>query len=101
RFDVQRSALPDDVKQRLTRLAGHHMTDEGVLILNARQFRTQERNRQEAIRRLVAMIRAACERPKARHKTRPTLASKQRRTESKRRHSETKRQRRSTPGTEY
>jgi ribosome-associated protein len=101
RFDVQRSpSLPGDVRQRLIRLAGRQMTDDGVLIINARQYRSQERNRQDAMQRLIDLIRRAAEKPKPRHKTRPTLASKARRLESKRRHAETKRARRYAPGAE-
>jgi ribosome-associated protein len=92
RFDVRHSpSLPHHVRQRLVRLAGKRMTDEGVLIIDARQYRTQDRNRQDAKERLVALIRKATERPKPRRKTRPTRASKERRLDGKRRKSETKR----------
>jgi ribosome-associated protein len=95
RFDVSRSpALPDDVRQRLVRLAGRRMTQEGVLVLDARRFRTQERNRQDALDRLVALIRRAAEPPTPRIKTRPTRASKARRLEAKRRRGQAKRLRR-------
>jgi len=95
RFDVRHSpSLPDDVRQRLTRLAGKRMTDDGVLIIEARRFRTQEQNRQDAINRLVELIRRAARKPRSRRKTQPTAASKQRRLESKRRRSDTKRWRR-------
>jgi ribosome-associated protein len=98
RFDVRHSpSLPDDVRQRLIRLAGRQVTEDGVLIINARQHRTQDRNRQDAMQRLIDLIRRAAERPKPRHKTRPTLASKVRRLESKRRQSQIKRNRRSVP----
>jgi ribosome-associated protein len=95
RFDVRNSpSLPDDVRQRLMRLAGRQITDDGVLIINARQYRSQDRNRQDAMQRLVELIRRAAEKPKPRKNTRPTLASKVRRLESKRRHGEAKRLRR-------
>ena len=95
RFDVSHSpSLPDDVRQRLTRLAGKRMTDDGVLIIEARRFRTQEQNRQDAINRLVELIRRAAQKPKTRRKTQATAASKQRRLESKRRRSKMKRLRR-------
>jgi ribosome-associated protein len=100
RFDVDHSSLPQEVKDRLKHIAGHHLTDDGILILNARQHRTQDRNRQDAIQRLTDLIRRACERPKPRHKTRPTLASKMRLIETKKRRSDTKRQRRYVPGAE-
>ena len=95
RFDAARSpSLPDEVRERLIRLAGKKVTAEGILIINARRYRTQERNRQDAIDRLVALIRKATIKPKRRRKTKPTLASKQRRRENKRRKSEIKRLRR-------
>jgi ribosome-associated protein len=98
RFDVQNSpSLPEDVRQRLIRLAGKQITDDGVLIITARQHRTQDQNRQEAVDRLVEMIRRAAIPPKARHKTKPTGASKLKRLDSKRRHSEIKRSRRLKP----
>ena len=96
RFDVAHSpSLPGDVRQRLARLAGRRMTEEGVLIIEARRFRTQARNRQDAVDRLVALIRKASEKPRSRRKTRPTPASKRRWLEAKRRRGEIKRSRRS------
>jgi ribosome-associated protein len=95
RFDVRHSpSLPHDVRERLMRLAGNRLTDDGILIITARQFRSQERNRQEAIDRLVALIRAAARKPKPRRKTKPTPASKRRRLDAKRRRSSIKRLRR-------
>ncbi len=95
RFDVAESpSLPDDVRERLIRLAGRRITEGGVLIIDARRFRTQERNRQDAIERLVELIRKAAEKPKRRRKTRPTQASKRRRLETKRHRGKTKRMRR-------
>lgn len=95
RFDVGSSpSLPDDVRERVVRLAGRRITEDGVLIIEARRFRTQNRNRQDAIDRLVKLIRKASEKPKVRRKTTPTLASRIRRLEVKRRQTETKRMRR-------
>ncbi len=92
RFDVVHSpSLPFDVRARLIARAGNKMTKDGVLVLTAQRFRTQERNRADAIERLVEMIRAAATPPKRRRKTKPTRASKQQRVEKKRRHSSTKR----------
>jgi len=92
RFDVARSpSLPDDVRARLIARAGSKLTRDGVLILTARRFRTQERNRADVIERLVELIRAAATPPKRRRKTKPTRASKQQRVERKRRRSSTKR----------
>lgn len=94
RFDVTNSAsLPDDVRERLIRLAGRRMTGDGVLIIEARRYRTQQRNRQDARDRLIELIRKAVKKPKPRRKTKPTLASKKRRMETKRRRSDTKRTR--------
>ncbi|MCK5734624.1 MAG: aminoacyl-tRNA hydrolase, partial [Candidatus Latescibacteria bacterium] len=101
RFDVRHSpALPDEVRARLIRLSGRRMTDDGVLILVARRFRTQERNRHPTMERLVALIRKATQKPKPRRRSRPTLASRERRLDSKRRRSETKRGRQSVSHSE-
>ncbi len=93
RFDTARAALPEDVRQRLIRLAGSRMSGEGVLVIDARRFRTQERNRHDAINRLVALIRQATVKPKPRLKTKPSRAAKQRRLDEKRRQGERKRMR--------
>jgi ribosome-associated protein len=91
RFDVDGSpSLPGGVKYRLKNLAGSRMTKDGVLIIDARNHRTQERNRAEAIDRLTEMLREAAKPPKVRKKTRPTAASRRRRLQSKRRRSEKK-----------
>ena len=101
RFDVANSpSLPEDVRYRLIRLAGSRLTEEGVLIINARRYRSQDRNRQDAIERLVELIRRAAEKPKVRRKSKPSRASRARRLESKRRRSEKKRLRRSIPDNE-
>jgi ribosome-associated protein len=95
RFDVHSSpSLPDDVRKRLMQLAGKRLTRDGILVLNAHRFRTQERNRQDAIERLVDLVRRATQKPKRRRKTHPPTASKRRRREAKRRRGETKRLRR-------
>ena len=94
RFHVANSpSLPDDIRKRLAHLAGRRITEDGVLIIHAQRFRTQERNRQDAFDRLVKLIRKASERPKVRHKTKPTFESKRRRLEAKRHRSEAKRMR--------
>jgi len=85
RFDVANShSLPEEVRKRLILLAGNRITEDGMLIIDARRFRTQRRNREDATGQLVKLIRNAAERPKIRRKTRPTLASKIRRLDSKR-----------------
>ncbi len=95
RFNLRGSAgLPGEVKERLAKLAGRRLTAEGVLIIEARQFRSQERNRQAALDRLVRLLQKAAQPPKKRHKTRPTQASIQRRLDAKRKRAETKRIRR-------
>jgi ribosome-associated protein len=94
RFDVVRSAyLPAEVRERLIRLAGKRVTEDGELVIDARRFRTQERNRQDARERLVALIRKAAVKPKPRIRTHPTASSKRRRLEDKRYRSEIKRMR--------
>ena len=92
RFDVANSrSLPEEVRKRLISLAGNRITEDGILIIDARRFRTQGRNREDATERLVELIRNAAQRPKIRRRTRPTLTSKIRRLESKRRGAESKR----------
>jgi ribosome-associated protein len=84
RFDVRRSpSLPDAVKARLQRIAGSRMTQDGVLVIDAQRFRSQPRNRQDAMDRLFDMIREAAVAPKRRRATRPTLGSQQRRLDTK------------------
>ena len=92
RFDVAHSpSLPEDVRQRLLRQAAGHITQDGVLIIDARQYRSQWRNRQDATQRLVDLIRQAAAIPKSRHATKPSRAVKERRLQMKRHRSETKR----------
>ncbi|MGE5341849.1 MAG: alternative ribosome rescue aminoacyl-tRNA hydrolase ArfB [Candidatus Omnitrophota bacterium] len=91
RFDVVHSpSLPEDVKERLIRLAGNRLTSDGILIIDARRFRYQERNREDALERLKELIRRATVKPKTRRKTTPSRASKTKRLESKRHRSDTK-----------
>ncbi len=95
RFNVNQAGLPEGVRERLIRLAGKRMIEDGTLLIEARRYREQERNRRDAIDRLVELIRQATKKPKARRKTKPSAASKERRLKSKQRRSDTKRQRRS------
>jgi ribosome-associated protein len=96
RFDVANTpSLPHDVRERLIRLAGKRITEDGILLIDAHRHRTQERNRQDALERLAALVRQAVQPPKTRRKTRPTAASKKRRLERKRRRGKVKRLRRS------
>ena len=102
RFDARHSpSLPDDVRARLTHMAGRRMTQDGVLIIEAHRFRSQERNRRDAVDRLIELIRQAAKKPKMRRKTRPTRASQRRRLEAKRRRSKKKRLRRPPSPVEY
>ena len=95
RFDVENSsALSEEVKQRLKRLAGRRMTSEGVIIIEARRYRDQEKNRADARERLAVLIRRAVEQPKPRKRTRPSRSAVQERLDQKRKHSERKRLRR-------
>jgi ribosome-associated protein len=90
RFDVRNSPSPDDVRARLERLAGRRLTRDGVLVITAQRFRTQERNREDAQERLVELIRAATVRPVIRRPTKPTFGSKLRRLEGKKRRGDVK-----------
>jgi ribosome-associated protein len=86
RFDAAASpSLPPAVKERLRRVAGRKMTDAGVIVITANRFRTQERNRADAIERLVEMIALATHVPRTRRPTKPTRASKERRLDAKKR----------------
>jgi ribosome-associated protein len=92
RFDVIRSpSLPEKVRRRLIRVAGRRITEDGVIVLDARRFRSQEQNRRDARERLVALIQKAAEVPKSRRRTQPTAASKARRLAEKRRRAAKKR----------
>ncbi len=101
RFNVNRSpALTAGMRARLIRLAGKRVAEDGTLIIKAQRYRTQERNRQDALDRLIKLIRKAIQRPKPRRKTRPSQASRQRRLADKRHRGATKRLRRSVAGSD-
>jgi len=101
RFDVRNStSLPLEVKERLLGLVANRLTDDGVLMIEARRFRTQERNREDAVDRLMGWIARACEVPRLRRATKPSAASRQRRLETKKHRSTAKRQRRAVRGAE-
>lgn len=98
RFDVRNSpSLSPEVKERLIRLAGSRMTVEGVLIIEARRYRTQEQNRYDALQRLIHLIRTALEPPKMRKPTRPSLTARAARVGAKKKRGELKRIRRYVP----
>ena len=90
RFDTRRITLPDDAALRLNRIAGQRMTKDGVIVIHAQRFRTQERNRSDATDRLLEILREAMVRPVPRRATKPTFGSKQRRLEGKKRRSDVK-----------
>lgn len=95
RFDVSASSLPEGIRSRLIHLAGKRITSDGVLLIEAKQFRTQEQNREDAIQRFVGLIRKATVKPKPRRKTKPTKASKEKRLQSKKQRGEIKKSRQS------
>ena len=96
RFDAARSpALSEAIRTRLKKLSGHRMTADGILVIKAQRYRTQDRNREDAIDRLIALIRQAAHIPKQRRRTKPSAAARQKRLAAKRRRGEIKRQRRS------
>jgi ribosome-associated protein len=94
RFNVaETTALNDPIRERLKKIAGKRLTSEGILIIKAQRYRSQEQNRQDAVDRLVEMIQKAIAAPKHRRATRPTTASKKRRLQTKRRRGELKHRR--------
>ena len=90
RYDTKRLTMPEDMALRLERLAGQRMTKDGVIVIHAQRFRTQERNRADAIERLLELFKEAAIRPVVRRATKPTLGSKKRRLESKKRRGDIK-----------
>jgi len=95
RFDIRAASLPEDVKNRLVSLAGKRVTNEGVMMIEARKFRTQEKNRDDAIQRFIELVRKAAVKPKPRRKTKPSQASKEKRLKAKKERGEIKRIRQS------
>ncbi len=94
RFDVKSSgSIPEEVKKRLIRLAGKKITDNGVLLIEAKRFRSQERNRQDARERLAGLLKRALKRPRKRKQTRPPASSKRKRLDNKRHRSALKKTR--------
>jgi len=99
RFDLRGSkSLPEAVRARAARLAGRRLTKDGVVVITAARFRSQERNREDALARLVALLREAARPPTRRKVTRPSLGAKKRRLDDKTRRGATKRLRRTKPG---
>jgi len=101
RFDVRHSpSLPQEVRERLERLSGRRLTRDGVLVLTAQRYRTQERNRQDARARLIELIAGASVAPPVRRPTRPTAGSRERRLATKKHRSGIKGLRQAKPGLE-
>ncbi|MEG1770446.1 MAG: alternative ribosome rescue aminoacyl-tRNA hydrolase ArfB [Comamonas sp.] len=90
RFDIRASSLPEAIKERLLALNDSRITLEGVVVIKAQQYRSQEQNRWDALERLEALVRSVAKPPKARRATRPTRGSQMRRLEGKSQRSETK-----------
>src|SRR5881398_2483754 len=90
RFDTRKLTLPEDAALRLNRLAGQRMTKDGVIVIHAQRFRTQERNRADAVDRLLELLKESMIRPTPRRRTEPTFGSKQRRLEGKKRRGDIK-----------
>ena len=100
RFDVAKAFLPEDLKQRLRPLAGRQLTQDGILVITAQETRSQERNREIALQKLIDLLRKAAHRPKRRIATKPTRASKTRRLDSKSKRAQTKKLRSGRPDTD-
>jgi len=95
RFDVLRSPnLPEEVRSRLITIAGRRLSEEGILVIEAKRFRSQDQNRQDAVGRLTALVRQAARRPRRRRRTRPSAAARERRVRKKKQRSAIKQQRR-------
>jgi ribosome-associated protein len=95
RFNVENSSLPAGVKSRLHHLAANRITGDGELVIEAKRFRTQEQNREDALKRFVNLLQRAFEKPKTRRKTKPTAQSKEKRLKVKKERGEVKRMRQS------
>ena len=94
RFDVFHStSLPEEVKSRLAKLAGRRITQDGILVIEARRFRSQERNREDALNRFHVLVQKALEKPKVRKKTKPTKSSQEERLKMKKHRGEIKKAR--------
>ena len=95
RFDIRNSpSLESEVKERLIKLTGSRVTDDGILIIEAKKYRTQEQNRYDATQRLIAWVQKALEKPKVRRATRPNLTAKAARVGDKKKRGEIKKTRR-------
>ena len=95
RFDLNQSSLPGEVKERLRKFAANKITTEGELIIEAKRFRTQEQNREDALNRLIQLIQKAFQKPRTRRKTKPTAQSKEKRLKEKKQRGDVKKMRQS------
>jgi ribosome-associated protein len=93
RFDINSSSLPEEFKKRLIHLAARRMTANNILVIEAKRFRTQKQNREDAVRRFIILARKAAKKPKTRRKTHPSTVSRERRLESKKKRGEIKKSR--------
>ena len=93
RFNISDSSLPDNIKSRLIKLAGKKITNDGVLVIEAKRFRTQEQNREDALHRFVELVYRSTKKPKSRIKTKPTKASREKRIKVKKQRGEIKKSR--------
>lgn len=100
KFNINSSTLNPKIRQRLIKLAGRKVTKDNIIVIEASAYRSQEKNRSDAISRLIALVQQAAVEPKPRRKTKPTLASKHKRIESKKRKGDKKKMRRSVPSSE-
>jgi ribosome-associated protein len=91
RFDLSHSSLPDEVEERLRHIAGNKITSDGELLIEAKKFRTQEQNREDAIQRLIDLLQRAFQKPKRRRKTKPTAEAREKRLQQKKQRGEIKR----------
>ena len=97
RFDLARSrSIPEEVKERLARIAGARLSEEGILVIQARRYGSQKQNREDALERLAELVRRAAARPKKRRPSKPSRQARERRMEAKKRRSELKKVRRKT-----
>ncbi|AAO89980.1 alternative ribosome rescue aminoacyl-tRNA hydrolase ArfB [Coxiella burnetii] len=94
RFNVPKSSLPEEIKERLVAIAGNRINTEGELVITGRRYRTQKQNRQDALERLIHFVKLAAQKPKKRKKTKPTRAAREKRLTNKHKRAETKRRRR-------
>jgi ribosome-associated protein len=93
RFNIENSSLPMDVRERLNHLAANKITSEGELLIEAKRYRTQEQNREDAVNRLIQLIQKAFQKPKARRQTKPNAQSREKRLQEKKQRGEVKKMR--------